>query len=341
MVDSNRRTERRSGRPTLDDVAKLAGVSRMVASRAVNKAENVSPAASARVFEAIERLGYVQHQGARSLATNRVDSIAFLTRVSSERFFADPNFARGVRGAKEVLSAAGLQLITLIVEDDADARRAVEYVKKGSADGVLVFSPSGLDDVIRELCRVGVPVATNRVVPGAHGLDTVTIDVRTSARTVAQHLHDRGVRRLTVLGGIAEHEGMSRVQAGVADVFGVVPPERLASGDHSRRAGELGMIRLLEQTPDLDGVLVASDVMAAAAISVLQGRGLAVPGDVRVSGWDNSVPPDAVTPSLTTLDVPFVQIGRDLATRLVERLAGADGGRSSEIPTTLIVRDST
>ncbi len=127
--------------------------------------------------------------------------------------------------------------------------------------------------------------------------------------------------------------------AAIADVFGAFPAERLTFSDHSRQAGEAGMGRLLELTPDLDGVFVASDVMAA-AIAVLQSRGIAVADEIRVSGWNNSVPPDAVKPSLTTLDVPFIQIGRELATLPSQPLAGSPSRRNRGVGTTLIVRES-
>lgn len=340
MALSGKRSERRSGRPTLDDVAKLAGVSRMVASRAVNGTGNVSPAASERVHEAIRMLGYVQHQGARSLATNRVDTVAFMAKLPNERFFADPNIARVVTGLKQVLSAEKRQLITLIVEDDGDAARAAQYVKKGFVDGVAVFSPSGLDDTIRDLTRSGIPVATNGLVPGAPGLDSVVVDIRNAARTVAEHLRSAGARELAVIAGMRHHAGTATVFDGIADVFGHIPPDRIRYGDHTANAGADGMRRLLEDSPDLDSVFVSSDVMAAAAIGVLQDSGRRVPDDVRVTGWDNSVHPAACHPSLTTLDIPFIEIGRTMATLISERVAGADGGRARLVDTTLIVRES-
>jgi DNA-binding LacI/PurR family transcriptional regulator len=100
------------------------------------------------------------------------------------------------------------------------------------------------------------------------------------------------------------------------------------------------MEELLHRRPDLDGVVVASDMMASAALAVLSARGRRVPDDVRVTGWDNSLPPESTSPALTTLSVPYESIGEQMARMLLEQLDGSPGGRTVHTSTEIIRRAS-
>jgi DNA-binding LacI/PurR family transcriptional regulator len=330
--------EPRARRPTLDDVAALARVSRMVASRAVRGTDNVSAAAQERVESAVRTLGYVVHQGARSLATDRTGSVAFIAPMRNQRFFSDPNVAQILSGIKTVVRNADLQVVTLIVEDDADARRVADFVLGRHVDGVMVLSPELAGDLVRTMTRAGVAVSANGLVEGAESLDSVVFDVRSRAREVAEVLRDGGARDVVVIAGPSESPETPDFVAGVSDALGPRSPDRIEHGDHSYPQGRAAMERLLKRHPDLDGVAVASDVMAMGAIAALTEQGRRVPEDVRVTGWDDSLDEGSLTPPITTLRVPYERVGRQMAGLLLERIHGSEGGRVVTTPTEVVRR---
>jgi DNA-binding LacI/PurR family transcriptional regulator len=327
-------------RPTLSDVAALAGVSKMVASRAMNDSANVSRDASEKVKNAATMLGYIPHQGAKSLATNRTGAIAFLAPMNNHRFFGDPNVAELLLGVKQSLSESGMQLVTLIVEDRADQERVAKYVMSRHVDGVVILSPELVEPLVRDLARARVPMAANGIVSGAESLDSIVVDSRTSAREMARVLQEAGVTDCAVIAGGEGRAGTLQVLDGIRDVFGTIRNHRVVFTDHSFQSGQEAMEELLELDPGIDGVFISSDVMADAAIQVLKRHHRAVPDDVKVTGWDNSLPADAINPPLTTLDVPFLAMGRDLAAMLVEQIAGRPGGEIREVSTQVVRRES-
>jgi DNA-binding LacI/PurR family transcriptional regulator len=330
----------RPKRPTLDDVAALAKVSRMVASRAVRAEGSVSPEASERVRDAVAMLGYVVHQGARSLATNKTGAVAFLAPMQNQRFFSDPNVAQILSGINSVVRGADLQLVTLTVEDAEDAKRAGAYARGRHVDGLMVLTPELVGDLVRELALAGVPMSANGRVDGAPALDSITFSTEDRARDMAALLREDGVRTCAIIAGPLENPTTSDFIRGVEQEFGRISADLLAHGDHSYQAGQFAMQELLDRRPDLDGVAVASDIMANAATAVLARNRRMVPGDVRVTGWDNSLPAESTSPSLTTLSIPYEAIGEQMARMLLEQLNGHAGGRTLLATTEVIRRES-
>src|SRR3954462_12550147 len=129
---------RSTGRPTLDQVAERAGVGRGTVSRVVNGSAQVSPSAKAAVEDAIAELGYVPNRAARTLVTQRTDSVALVIFESGERFFAEPFFAGVVRGIGTALSDARLQLVLLLADSGHRPGRLDDYLTQQHVDGVLL-----------------------------------------------------------------------------------------------------------------------------------------------------------------------------------------------------------
>ncbi len=313
----------------------------MVASRAVNGAANVSPRAAARVHEAIAALGYVQHAGARAMALNRTGTIGFIAPMANQRFFADPNVAAVLGGIKEVLQDSPIQLVTLIVEDQQDQLKAARYVKGGHVDGVIVLTPELLEPLVVDIAGAGVPIAANGLVDGAPRMDSLVTDTRKGAGDMCTYLARAGVTRCAVIAGQRDVPSTWNMIAGIRDVFPGTSEDHITFGDHTPEAGRNRMHELLDRDLGFDGVFVASDVMASAALPVLIDRGFRVPDDVQLVGWDNSLPADTCRPSLTTMSIPFHGIGRSLASMLTDRINGAAGGRVTPVTTAIVRRGSS
>src|SRR3954447_339986 len=151
--------------PTLEDVARVAGVSRATVSRVINGIRNVDPQLHEMVWDAVGRTGYVPNRLARSLVTRRTGTIALVVSDSEShdddpfmsRFFADPYFGRVVGGLMSVLRLRGIQLALQIVGTEEGRRRLVGDLRNGQADGAVVLSLPAVDPLPRMLTDVGVP----------------------------------------------------------------------------------------------------------------------------------------------------------------------------------------
>jgi DNA-binding LacI/PurR family transcriptional regulator len=307
---------------TLDEVARVAGVSRATVSRVVNGSPKVSADVRRTVERAIDRLGYVPNRAARSLVTRRSDSIAVVITEPSSRLFSDPFFPRLVRGISAALSVRDLQLVLLMPDDADDEQRTVRYLTAGHVDGVILVSLHGDDPLPDQLATRRVPL----VVLGrpTHGVDVdyVDADNRDGARRATRHLVERGNRRIATITGPRDMvAGIDRL-AGYRDALvdaGIEADESLvATGDFTQAGGEAAMERLLRDRPDLDAVFCASDLMAVAALGVLQSAGRRVPDDVALIGYDDSPIATTSRPTLSSIRQPIEEMGREM----VHLLAG-------------------
>ena len=147
------------GSPTLEEVARLAGVSRATASRAINGGNRVSAQAQNAVDEAVRALGYTPNPAARSLVTRRTDSVALVVPEPDERVFSDPFFARTLRGVSRVLTERDLQLVLLMARPGPEEQRMLRYLRNRHVDGALVVSHHEADSLADHLAALDLPCA--------------------------------------------------------------------------------------------------------------------------------------------------------------------------------------
>ncbi|MEU6323255.1 LacI family DNA-binding transcriptional regulator [Streptomyces sp. NPDC047009] len=344
-------------RPTLEAVAARAGVSRATASRVVNGGDGVREPLIERVRRAVEELGYVPNQAARSLVTRRHDAVAVVIAEPETRVFADPFFALQLRGISKELTAHDSQLVLLLTEGRADHARVGRYLAGGHVDGALVFSLH-LDDPLPELVqRAGVPTVFGGRPGWREGTrSTVYVDSdnRGGAREAVRHLVGLGRRRIAhITGALDQTSAVDRLD-GFRDVMVDADPGIVAEGDFTPAGGERAMRELLERCPDLDALFAANDLSASGALRVLRAQGRRVPEDVAVIGFDDMLPvAEQTDPPLTTIRQDIEEMGRLMARLLVRSLdrrgatPDADGGSgmsgvlsSVVLPTTLVRRVS-
>ncbi|WP_310530060.1 LacI family DNA-binding transcriptional regulator, partial [Nocardioides sp.] len=147
----------RPGTPTLDEVARVAGVSRATASRAINGGQRVSARAQSSVDAAVSSLGYVPNPAARSLVTRRTDSIAVVVPEPDDRVFSDPFFAGTLRGVTRVLGERDIQLVLLLARPGASTARTLRYLTNRHVDGALVVSHHRDDGLAEHMARLDLP----------------------------------------------------------------------------------------------------------------------------------------------------------------------------------------
>ncbi|MEV7692633.1 LacI family DNA-binding transcriptional regulator [Microbacterium sp. NPDC089189] len=328
-------------RPTIRDVAAAAGVSRGTVSRVINGGHWVSPDARDAVEDAIRRTGYTANHAARSLATGRAGSLAFLLTEPQHLLFADPTFSLLLRGAAEALAQRSMTLVLLVAGTPAERANVAHFVSAGHVDGVLLISSHESDPLLEALLEAGVPTVSCGLPLGHQGdLAAVSVDEEGSARAMTRYLREQGHRRIATIAGPDDTPGGRYRLVGFREEMGdAFDPELVERGDYSAESGLAAMTRLLERTRDIDAVFAASDGMAAGAVQALARAGLRVPEDVAVAGFDDSGLAASHEPPLTTMRQPWDRLSGEMVTLLLEVIDGAPR-RSVTLPTELIVRDS-
>lgn len=343
------------GAPTLEMVARAAGVSRATVSRVVNGSPKVSPEVVEAVNAAVAKLRYVPNHAARSLARRSSNAIALVVPEDVTVFFGDPYFAAIVKGITSRIDDSDYVLNLLVASSDP-RHKARGYLESGVVDGAIVISHHTGDELFGS--DASVPVIYGGRPSSAAGRDAYFVDVdnEAAAATGTRHLLERGRRRIgSIAGPLDMPAGVDRLagfrramaEAGLGAEAGS-PDELVETGDFTVEGAAAATRRLLDRvgvradgTADLDGLFVASDLMASGVLPVLAERGLAVPDDVAVVGFDDSPAALRAGVPLTTVAQPSEEQGRLMAELLIRLIAG-DGSvpRQTILPTQLVVRES-
>lgn len=329
--------------PTLEAVAAEAGVSRSTVSRVVNGSEHVRPDVVTAVTAAIERLNYVPNRAARSLANRQTMAIALVVPEDTSRFFGDPFFAEIVQGITQGLENSDYVLNLQLASPSAPSEKTIRYLLGGNVDGAIVVSHHSGDDFFTTLDATMPVVFGGRPFhPEQHNNAFVDVDNRAGGALGTQYLIDLGRRRIATIAGpenmqapIDRHQGWidAVTDAGLAT-------DLVVHGDFTLASGAASMRELLDRSGEIDGLFVASDLMATGAISVLRERGIRVPEDIAVVGFDDSSAATSGEIRLTTVHQPSREMGAEMARMMLAMLRGESPERERVMPTRLVVRDS-
>lgn len=314
--------------PTLEEVARLAGVGRGTASRVVNGSEHVSARTREAVERAVRELGYVPNQAARALKTRRTDTVALVIAEDEQRVFAEPFFAGLVRGISRAVDETSRRLVLSMVPDEAHLARLGQFLTPQHVDGVMVVS---LHDGLSLPDHPDLPVVyVGR--PSIAGASFVDVDNRGGARRAVEHLIGRGRTRIGCITGPQDMASGRDRLAGYSDALAAAglpdDTDLVEAGDFSDASGVRGAAALLARRPDLDAVFAANDLMALGALRELQRQGRQVPADVALVGFDGSAAAEAADPVLTTMRQPLSALGSALVDVLARRID--DPGRAPE-----------
>jgi len=331
--------------PTLDDVAALAGVGRGTVSRVVNGAPHVSEEAAARVLAAIQQLGYVPNKAARSLVTRRAETVTLVISESEERVFTEPFFAAVVRGISAALVERSRPLLLAMAQTVAQHQSLEQYLLGQHVDGVMLLSLHGDAPLLGELERRGLPTVVGGRPPHGEDLSFVDVDNVTGGFVATTHLLDRGRRCIAIITGPPDMAVSADRLQGYRDALkqrGIeVDDDLVVAGDFTEAGGQAAMTELLNRTPHLDAVFSSSDLMASGAVRAILGRGLHVPADVAVVGFDDAPVARHTEPQLTTMHQPVEQMGRSMVELLVARIEGRPTDNHVMLAPHLVVRASS
>lgn len=326
----------------LDDVARSAGVSLSTASRAISEPGLVHPDTRERVQRAVAMLGYVPHGAARALASRRSRTLGAVVPTLD-----NPIFASSTQALQRTLAAAGYTLLLASHEYDPEAELAVTraLVERG-VDGLVLVGSDHSPELARFLAQSNVPFELTWTLDPAGHHHCVGFSNRLASIRMAQHLLDLGHREIAVLSGYTANNDRARERvAGVREALagrGIPLPEaRVVETAFSVARGRAALRALLEQDPKLTAVICGNDILALGALLECAARGLAVPADFSVAGFDDIELAAEVSPALTTVRIPTARIGQRAGERLLARLAGKRVAKAEEVPVELMLRAST
>ncbi|WP_329042254.1 LacI family transcriptional regulator [Streptomyces sp. NBC_00178] len=357
MTDALRPT---GAAPTLEDVARAAGVSRATVSRVVNGVRNVDPVIQEAVRQAVSVTGYAPNRAARSLVTRRTDAVALVVSGAgtepdedgavpapegsfTAQVFADPFFGRVVTGVVNYLRPRGMHPVLMFAETSHAREEVVAYLRQGRADGALVVSTHAQDPLPALIADAGLSAVLYARPARPVGMSYVDLAHRDGARLATDHLLARGCRRIAAISGplnvLAAQERLAGFRETMERHGHASAPA--VEGQFTQESGEAAMERLLAEHPDLDGVFAGNDLMATGACHVLRDHGRRVPEDVAVIGFDDSSAAVACRPPLTTVRQPVEDMAAEMAGLLLDRLAAPDRPVTSVVfEPVLVVRDS-
>jgi LacI family transcriptional regulator len=327
---------------TLEDIARLSGVSRSTVSRVINADVNVKDETRRKVQQVINSCDFQPNLAARGLASGRTNVIGVVIPAGVAVIFTDPYFPQLLQGISAVCNTHEYSVMLWLAEPEYERRMISRILHNGLVDGVVVASIPMNDPIIQSLIESKMPF----ILIGRHPTENVNyldVDNLQSARKATMHLVRLGYKRIaTITGPLTQMAGYDRYQGylkALQDSEYPVRSELVAEGDFSEEGGYNGMKRLLKYRPD--AVFVASDMMANGAMRALREANLRIPEDVAVVGFDDLPTSSKTVPSLTTVRQPVSQMG----SRAVEILIDIIETRTTctqkvILDTELVVRES-
>lgn len=326
-------------RPTLSDVAKIAGVSVATASRALSNPDLVADGTRRAVRDAASSCGYKINLVARSLRIQRTDTLLVLTPCIDNSFY--PVLVRSI---EETALAMGYAIIVGFTNKTDKYREAYgDLLSAGRVDGMLVMDGgSGVERFTGPQPDLPVVQVFDRIYDLP--VPIIRVDEHQVAEIAVHQLASMGHRRIACIAGAAEqhsaHERHDGYRSAMAKL-GLPVEEQLVRNGHGHRDGGAEAMRQLLDLPQAPtAVFAATDSMACAAMDVCRDRGIHVPGDISFIGADGTADGQHVFPSLTTVDVPRAQAGSLAVEKLVNLIRGQAVAPDTVLPVELKLRSS-
>ena len=328
--------------PTIDDVARMAGVSTATVSRVLNRPESVSEALRKKVAAAVARLGYVPHAGARALMLRRSGTVGAVFPTVDNTIFAT-----AIDALQRRLAQSDIQLLIATSGYDvtSEMRQAINLMARG-ADALVLCGFCQHPDLLRFMQQRSLPCVHVMVHEPSGEHISVGFDNAAAMAQATQYLIDLGHRHIAMLAGATQNndramqrvEGVRRtLQAAGLDL----PGERLVERPYALADAREGLRQLMAHKPAPTAVICGNDVLAFGALLETASLGLQVPRDLSIIGFDDLEMARHLQPALTTVRVPTEAMWSTAADRLVAAIRGEPIQRSTQIDVALVVRQST
>lgn len=342
QADSSSAPER-SGKPTINDVARLAGVSKKTVSRVINRSQLLNEDTRERVQKVIEDLGYVPNPQARALALRRNFLIGLIHDNPNAQMVL--NFQQGIL---EGLQGTEFAMVVRPVDRNSSAMLddLREFLERQRLYGIALLPPISENDALAALCdELGV----RYVRMGSAELDDidhlVASNDREAVHDATAYLIAQGHRQIGLVEGPYGFRSAKERRLGFEDALKeaglALPRSHIADGNYTFESGVAAANRLLDLNPRPTAIFACNDEMAAAVIFVARERGIAVPQELSVVGFDDTPIAAHIWPPLTTVRWPIVSMGRAAAAKLLKDIVGdTPAAAEARFPSTFVHRQS-
>ncbi len=343
METGKSRTPRAAGRgsATITDVARVAGVSRATASRALNDSAAVTAQTKAKVAAAVQQTGFVMNAQGRALAMGRAESIAVLVAEPLDELFSDPTYGVILRGISERLSSTPTLPMLLQASTELEHERAIRHFRHRAVDAVIDITPYVGGVMLEALGRQSLPVVLCGQIEDQpyEGIFSIVYADDVEGASIAAHaMLARGRRDVIAILGPENNPAATDRLCGYRAVLGdMLDDSRVVFTGWDEASGFEAAKRLVETHPTVNGVLAGSDRIAVGAMAALSAAGRSVPRDVSVIGFDDHTIAAGALPALTTIRQPLLEQGR-LAAELALDMIDGDPPRTIILHTELIHR---
>jgi LacI family transcriptional regulator len=327
----------------MKEVARAAEVSVATVSHVINGTRFVSTELADRVHEAMRTLGYTPDATARSLRVRRTQTIGLVIPDNSNPFFAE--LAQVIE--EEGFEAGYTTILGNSTEQADRERRYVQTLVSKRVDGLIAALSREDDGTLERILEpAGIPVIVIDRDVKLPGADLVLYDNAGGSHAAARHLVELGHNRIAFIAGPADVQPAAERLRGFRDALheaGLeLPGEAVAEADFHYRGGRDATVKLLESPDGITAIAAANDLMAAGALRELAERGIRVPEEMSVVGFDDAPLAEMVSPALTTVRQPLQEMAQTAVSLLLARIAGEDGQVQRHVlPTELVVREST
>jgi LacI family transcriptional regulator len=329
---------------TLDDIARLAGVSRSTVSRVVNDQPNVRPTVRDRVLNVIQTTGFHPNVAARSLASQRSWMIGLVLPLSVSSFFADPYFPRLTQGIAQACNQNNFTLGLFLIGSKKDEAMIYPRIsRKGTLDGIMVQSGQIGDQLIDRLVDSNIPLVIIGRPFDPSKVSYIDVDNVTAAYNAVSHLVRLGHKRIATITGMpGSTVTIDRLQGyrkALLERGRSLDDALVAEGDFTEAGGYMAMRQLLPMNPD--AVFVSSDTMAIGAMRAIREAGLEIPTDIAIVSFDDLPHATLPVPRLTTIHQPIAPMGFQAVEILIDLIEnGIQPPRHIIMDTELVIRDS-
>ncbi len=332
-------------RVSMRDVAEAAGVSVATVSMVLNNNSRISRGTHMKVQRVIERLGYRPNRLAQSLSSPYTRVLAIML-PPLRHAFADAYFGELISGICDRADRFGHKVMLEHAKPDfTREKKHIELFERRYVDGVLCLGVNHRHGFMQDYLSGDYPVMVVDNYFGESKIDHVVCDYRTGAEQAMNYLLQLGHRKIAhIHGALESHTARDVMEVYLARLegVGVEPVERWrADGRYTEEGGANAAAKILDSDDSVTAIFAGNDKMALGAMSYLSHRGVRVPEDVSVMGFDDIQHTAFVSPSLTTVHLPLYEVGVRSCERMIERIRRKVDRANDVLPTHLVVREST
>lgn len=327
---------------TIDEIAKLAGVSKTTISRVINNKPDVSSETRELVLSLIEKHDFQPNAFAKAISSQKSNNIGLIIPHEAEYIFSNPFYVEVMRGVSTEVDKRGYYLVLCYPHD----HNYVDIYKQKRIDGFILMSPGSFHkNIIESLMEVEAPFIATAKIPGAKDMIYVDVDNCYGASLVMEHLISLGHRKIAFIGKptlTSSQDRLDGYRKSLKEHKIQCNEKHIRISENSTISGGYNeMLSLIDCDDRPTAVFITNDLLALGAISAIKEMGLRVPEDISVVGFDDIPLAQHISPALTTVRQPAFEKGVKAARLLIQQLEKMKKPKSVTLDLELIIRKST